>query len=202
MKYLQWILAVQVCVVSCSKDEKWVKPEYRVQPTREVITNYVEFVDHQGGYTIDSGRTELVFVNFFKTAAVQDTLAKMQQSTPNSYYQHDNGIWQLRYVGAVGLLQIDSVIIRLYDSSTFQKQTIFLTVDKRLWGKPIFELYHEPTNSVYARYFVDSSGARVVLHFSGPSWAQFNSLPTEKIIEQFNFKLKPEILNKNLYSHF
>lgn len=196
------ILTVSNCL-SCKKDEKFVPRPYVVGPTKEMIINYVMIDDQLGWSKIDTGRTELVFFTFLSSTSVVDSVdsSMLSHSLSDIYRVTSSGLWKLRYLGSVPLVNPDSLKLRQRGGGIFQPQTLTLSMDHNLMGKPVFELWHEPTNSVYARYTLNKAGAKLILHFSGPSNSNFDSLPTPAITDQFNYKLKPEVLEKYLYKN-
>ncbi len=191
-------------LISCSKTDRFVSKPYQVEPTLEITTNYIRIVDQLGWYMIDTGRTDLNFFNFYTIPTIKDildSLAQKQQSALNGYYCTNSGVWTMRYLASVNLANTDSLKLRESAGSDFQEQTLTLTIDSSFLGKPLFELYHQPSNTVYARYIPDRSGTKLVLKFSGPRNSGFDTLSTKAIIDQFNYKLKPSTLGKHLYSH-
>lgn len=116
-------------------------------------------------------------------------------------YRQYKGTWTLRYVGIVPLVQADSLKLRTSSPGDFNEQVLTLSIDRRLWGKPLFEVWHEPTGTVYARYTAAPGGGRIELRFSGARGARLDTLDTKLIADQFNFKLTPGCLSKSRYVH-
>lgn len=198
------LIILAFVLYSCTKSEQDFPRGYEIKPTIKITTNYIQIVDNLGWPKIDTGRAELVFFNFYTTGSVSDTLdslAQKQQSALNDYYRTNTGNWRMRYLGGINLVNADSLKLRKSGGGDFQEQLLTLAIDSSFYHKPLFELWHEPTNTVYARYFPDPAGTKLVLRFSGPRYAQFDTLSTKAIAEQFNFKLSPAILGKQHYNH-
>jgi len=195
MKAILYLVGPILIVSACSKKEgTWNRP-YVVEPTRITTTNYVRIKDLYGRYTIDSTQTQLTFIDFWTLPTgrdVFDSTLVQQQSLLNSYYLQYRGTWKIHYVGTVPLVRSDSVKRRLSSSGDFHEQVLTFTVDRRLWGQPIFELWHEPTGTVYARYMAGTAGLTLELQFSGPRNANFDTLSTQAIVDQLTINYPPK----------
>lgn len=204
MKAILYLVCPILILNACSKKEGRSNRPYVVEPTRITTTNYVRIKDLYGRCTIDSTQTQLTFIDFWTLPTGRDTFDStlvQQQSLLNSYYLQYRGTWKIHYVGAVPLVTSDSVKLRLSNTGDFQQQILTFTVDRRLWGQPIFELRHEPTGTVYARYIAAAAGLTLELQFSGPRNAHFDTLSTQAIVDQLTYKLSPKALHTNAYVH-
>lgn len=193
-------LAESIAMASCLKKPSYDPLPYHPKPTLENSTNYIRITDLAGWYELDTTRTQLTFFNFYSIPSLADTIVP-EKDLLNDYYCTPKGFWQIRYVGTVPLINPDSLQARTVGSGEFQQQVLTLSLPKPLWGKPIFELFHPPTNTVYARYTAGTNGAKIVLLFSGPRNATFDTLPSPIILTQFQYKLKTGILDKYLFTH-
>lgn len=193
-------LAETIAMASCLKKPSYEPPPYQPKPTLEITTNYIRITDLHGWYELDTGRTQLTFFNFYNIPSLADTLVPGKDLF-NDYYCMSNGLWKMRFVGTVNLIDPDSLQLRISNGGEFQQQVLTLSLPKALWGKPIFELFHPQTNTVYARYIAGKNGAKIVLPFSGPRNATFDTLSSSVILNQFKYKLKTDILSKYLFTH-
>jgi hypothetical protein len=193
-------LAESIAMTACLKKPSYEPLPYHPKPTLEISTNYIRITDQAGWYELDTGRTQLTFFNFYNTPSLADTLVP-SMDYQNDYYSCSYGIWKIRYIGTVPLINPDSLQLRSMGGGEFQQQVLTLSLPKPLWGKPIFELFHPPTNTVYARYTAGTNGAKIILVFSGPRNAIFDTLASSIILTQFQYKLKTDILDKFLFTH-